>query len=143
MVEIERQILVGAHIGPENIGDHFLIGRAEEHIALLTVLNAQHFLAIGVIATALAPQIGGLDGGHQDFIGTRAVLLFTDDAADLVENLQADRQPCIDASRLLADHARTQHQPVGDDFRLLGVFLQNGQKIPRQTHRNHQSRGTA
>ncbi len=41
--------------------------------------------------------------------------------------------------RLLADHAGAQHQPVGDDFRLLGVFLENGHEITGQTHDGFQS----
>ncbi len=40
MVEVERQVFVRAHIRTENIRDHFLISRSEEHFALLTVLNA-------------------------------------------------------------------------------------------------------
>ena len=65
VIEIERQVLVGPHVGPEDIGDHFLVGRAVQHVALVAVLDAQHFLAVGLVAAALAPEVGRLDGRHQ------------------------------------------------------------------------------
>ena len=36
--------------------------------------------------------------------------------------------------RQLLDHARTQHEPVGDDFSLLGVFLEDGQEEAGKAH---------
>ena len=81
VIEIERQILVGAHIGAEDLGDHLLVGRPVEHVALVAVLDAQHLLAVGLVAPALAPQIGRLDGRHQQFDRAGAVLLLAHDAA--------------------------------------------------------------
>jgi hypothetical protein len=134
MEEIERQILIGAHRGAKNLGDHLLIGRAIEHLAVMAVGDAQHFLAIGVIASRLAPQIGGLNGRHQTFDGPGAGLLLADDGVDLVQDPQPERQPGVDAGRLLPDHARPQHQPVRDDFRLFRGLAQNRQKIAGKAH---------
>ena len=89
VVEVERQILVRAHIGAEDRRDHFLIGRAVEHVALVAVLDAQHFLAVGLVAAALAPQIGGLDGRHQELDRAGAVLLLAHDGADLLQHAEA------------------------------------------------------
>ena len=125
MIEIERQILVGAHIGAEDLGDHLLVGRPVQHVALVPILDAQHLLAVVVVAPALAPQVGRLDGRHQQFDGAGAVLLLAHDPADLVEHPQAERQERIDAGGLLPDHARPQHQPMGHDLRLLGRFAQD------------------
>ena len=97
VVEIERQVLVGLDVGPEDVSDHFLIGRAEEHLAFHPVLDAQHLLAVVIIAAALAPEFGGLDGRHQDLDGPCPVLLLAHDIADLVERHLAERQPGIDA----------------------------------------------
>ncbi|MNI53889.1 hypothetical protein D3C73_1087460 [compost metagenome] len=136
MVEVERQVLVGLDVGPEDVGDHFLVGRAVEHRTLLAILDAQHFLAVSLVTTAFLPEFGRLERRHQQLNGACTVLLFADDGVDLVQHLLAERQPGIDALALLADHARAQHQAVGDDFRFLGIFLQDGHKIAGQAHGN-------
>ncbi len=46
---------------------------------------------------------------------------------DLVEHALAERQPGIDARRLCCRiMPGAQHQPVRDDFRFLGIFLEDG-----------------
>ena len=90
VIEVERQILVGPHIGAEDLGDHLLVGRAVEHVALVPVLDAQHLLAIVVVAPALAPQVGRLDRRHQHFDGAGAVLLL---AHDLRRSCSAPASP--------------------------------------------------
>ncbi len=134
VIEIERQILVRAHIGAEDLGDHLLVGRPIQHVALVPVLDAQHLLAIGLVAPALAPQVGRLDGRHQQFDGAGAVLLLAHDLADLLQHPEAERQEGIDAGRLLPHHAGAQHQPVRDDFRLFRRFAQDRQEITGQAH---------
>lgn len=134
MVEVERQVLVGLHIGTEDVGDHLLVGGTIEHLAVLAVLDAQHFLAVVIITAAFLPELGRLQRRHQKLDGAGAVLLLPDDPVDLVQHTFAERQPGINASRLLPDHARTQHQAVGDDLRFLGVFLQDGHEITAKTH---------
>ena len=134
VIEIERQIFVAAHIGAEDLGDHLLVGRPVEHVALVPVLDAQHLLAVGVVAAALAPQVGRLDGRHQQFDGAGAVLLLAHDLLDLLQHAQAERQEGIDAGRLLPHHAGAQHQPVRDDLRLFRRFTQNRQEVAGQAH---------
>ena len=79
VIEIERQILVRAHIGAEDLGDHLFIRGTKEHVALVAILDAQHLLAVGLVASALAPQVGRLDGRHQQLDGAGAVLLLAHD----------------------------------------------------------------
>ncbi len=141
VVEVQRQVLVALHIGPEDLGDHLLVGRAEQHLAVVAVADAQHLLAIGVVAPALAPQVRRLDRGHQQFDGARAVLLLAHDLLHLVQDLQPQRQPGIDAGALLPDHAGAQHQAVGDDLGFLGRLAQDGQEIAGETHRGPRNGG--
>jgi hypothetical protein len=136
MVEIERQVLVGLHIGAKNLGDHFLVGRAEQHLAFVPVLDAQHLLAIGFVAAGFAPEVGRLDGGHQHLDGAGAVLLLAHDGVDLVEDFQAQRQPGVDAGRFLPDHAGAQHQAVRDDLGLLRILAKDGQEVAGKAHRS-------
>ena len=134
VIEIEWQVLVGLHISPKNLGDHFLVGRAEQHVAFVPVLDAQHLLAVRLVAAGFAPEVGRLDGRHEEFDRAGAVLLLADDGVDLVEHPEPQRQPGIDARRFLADHAGAQHQAVRDDLRLLRIFAKNGQEISGKAH---------
>ncbi len=134
MVQIERQVFVRAHVGAEDFGDHLLIGRAIEHVALVAILDAQHLLAVVVVAAGFAPKLRRLDRRHQQFDRAGAILLLANDLADLGENAEAQRQPGVNAGRLLADHAGAQHQAMRDDFRFLGRLAQDRQKIAGKTH---------
>ena len=134
MIEVQRQIAIRPHIAAEDVGDHFLIGRTVKHRPVLPVCYAQHLLAVIVVATTFLPEFGRLNCRHQNLDGARAVLLFADYRVDLLQYAFAQRQPGVDAGRLLADHPRSQHQPMGDDFRFLGVFFQNRQEVAGQAH---------
>ncbi len=134
VVEIHRQVAVAADIGAEDLRHHLLVGRAEQHVALVPVLDAQHLLAVGVVAAALAPQVGRLDRRHQDLDRPGPVLLLAHDLLDLAQHPVAERQPGVDARRFLADHAGPQHQPVRDDLGFLGRFAEDGQEIAAQAH---------
>ena len=134
VIEIERQVLVAAHTGAENFGDHLFVGGAKQHVARMPVFDAQHFLAVVVIAPRLAPQVRRLDHRHQQLDGPRPVLLLAHNGVDLVEHAQAQRQPGVNAGRLLPDHAGAQHQPMRDNLRLFGGFTQDGEKVAGQAH---------
>ena len=138
VVEIERQVLVGADGRAKDFGDHLLVRRPIEHVALVPVADAQHLLAVVVVAAGFAPEIRRLDGRHQDLDRARAVLLLADDGANLVQDPDAERQPGVAARRLLPDHAGAQHEPMRDDLRLLGRLLQDRQEIAGKTHREAQ-----
>jgi hypothetical protein len=84
VIEIERQVLVRAHIAAKNLGDHLLIGRPVKHLAVVAVADAQHLLAVGLITAALAPKLGRLDRRHQQLYRAGTVLLFAHDRADLL-----------------------------------------------------------
>ena len=134
VIEDLRQVLVGPDRGTDDLGDHLLVGGAVEHLPLMSVLDAQHLLAVIVVTAALPPQVGQLERGHEQLHRPGAIHLLADDLLDLLQNAKAQRQPGIDPCGLLADHAGPQHEPVRDDLRLRGVFLQDGQKKARQAH---------
>jgi len=132
--QVQRQRLVGLHIGPEDVGDHLLVGRSVQQLTLMPVGDAQHLGAVGVIAAALAPQISQLQGRHQQFDGPCPHLFLAHDLLDLAQHLQTQRQPGVDACCLLLDHAGAQHQLVRDDLGVRRSFLQRGQEKARQAH---------
>ena len=134
VIEVLRQVAVALHAVAEEHGDHLLVGRPEQHLAIVAVLEAQHLGAVGVVAAALAPQIGRLDGRHQHFLRARGVLLLAHDALDVAQHAQAERQPGIDAGAGLADQAGAQHQAVRHDLRLGRILLQGRQEILAHAH---------
>ena len=106
----------------------------------MAILDPQHFLAVGLVAPALAPEVGRLNGRHQHLDGAGAVLLLAHDLFDLLQHPQAQRQKGINSGRLLPHHAGAQHQPVGDDFRLLRGFAQDRQEEAGQAHQRLKNR---
>ena len=112
VIEVLRQVTVALRAVAEEHGDHLLVGRPEQHVAVVPILYAQHLGAIGVVAPTLAPQIGRLDGRHQHFLRPRGVLLLAHDALDVLQDAKAQRQPGIDAGAGLPDQPRTQHQAM-------------------------------
>ena len=106
----------------------------------MPILDAQHFLAVVLVASAFAPQFRRLQRGHQHFDGAGAVLFLAHDAADLAQHPVAQGQEGVDAGRLLADHARPQHEPMRDDLGFLGGLAQDRQEIPGESHGRGQFR---
>ena len=86
VVERARQVAVALHVVADERGQHFLVGRAVEHLAVVAVLDPQHLRPVGVVAAALPPQVRRLDGRHQHLDGAGAVLLLADDLLDLLED---------------------------------------------------------
>src|SRR5437660_202222 len=136
MIEIERQAFVGFHVGAENLGDHLLVGGPKQEFALVPIGDAQHFRAVGVVASAFAPEIGKLQRRHQQFQCAGAVLFLAHDLLDLLQDPEAQRQPSVDAGRLLPHHAGAQHQPMRHNLRLFRILLQDRQEKSRQSHQH-------
>ena len=52
----------------------------------MAIGDAQHLLAVIVVAPAFTPDFSRLDGGHQKLNGASPILLFPDDLLDLAEH---------------------------------------------------------
>src|SRR5262245_66382288 len=76
--------------------------RTVQHVAFVPVLDAQHFRAVGVVATALAPKVRKLQRRHQQLDCARAILLLAYNLLDLLEHPKAERQPGVDPGGILA-----------------------------------------
>src|SRR6185436_3033424 len=104
-----------------------LVRRAEAEVALVAILEAQQLGAVLVPASRFLPQLGRLHRRHQHFLRAGAVHLFAHDRLDFAQRAQTERQPGVDAGGELADHARAQHQFVGDGLGVGGGFA-NGRE---------------
>ncbi len=112
LVDRERQVLVGVVEVLHHEGEHLLVGRAEQVVGALAVLEPEDAVAV------LGPPVGRLVGllGQQrrerQLLGADAVHLLADDVLDLAQHLQAQRQPGVDAGRGAADVAGADEEPV-------------------------------
>ncbi len=93
MVQRQRQVLVTADGGPEDVGDHLFVRRTVKHVAALPVGDAQHLVAIGVVAAAFTPQVGRLQRRHQKRQVPDALLFLVHDGLDPGQHLETQRQP--------------------------------------------------
>ncbi len=78
----------------------------------MAVLDAQHLRPVVIVAAGFAPEVGQLQRRHEQLDGAGAVHLLADDALDLLQHPEAERQPGVDAGGFLAEHPGAQHQPV-------------------------------
>ncbi len=97
----------------------------------MAILDAEHLLAIVVVASALAPALRRLHGRHQHFQCASTILLLAHDPADFAQHPQTQREEGINPGRLLANEPGAQHQPMRDDLGLLRRFAQNRKEISR------------
>ena len=125
VIQRQRQVFVGTDRGPENIGNQFLVRWAIQHVTVVPVLDAQHFLPIVVIAPAFAPKVGRLQRWHQHRNMPSLLLLFVNNVFQLAQHFKAQRQPGVYSRTGLADHARAQHKTVRGDLRFAWCLFQN------------------
>ena len=135
MVERARQLAVALDVPGEDRGDHLLVGRAVEHVAVVAILDPQHFGPVGVIAPRLAPQVGRLQRRHQQLERTGLVLLLAHDLLDLLEHAKTERQPGVNPGGGLADQPGAEHQLVADDLGVGRAVLGSGEESFGKAHR--------
>ena len=134
LVHVDRQLLVAVQLIACQIGNHFLVRRADAEVAVMTILQAQQLGAVLLPATGFLPQFGGLDGRHQHLQGTGGVHFFANDGLHLAQHPQTHWQPGVQTGRQLADHAGAQHQLMADHDRIGRGFFQGGQQVLTGTH---------
>jgi hypothetical protein len=122
------QLAVAAQVTAHDVGDDFLVGRADDEVAVVAVLEAQQLGAVEIPAAGFLPQLGGLHGGHQHLDGAGTVHFFPDDRLDLAQGAQAQGHPGVDAAGEAFDQAGTHHQLVADDFGVGRGFLEGGEE---------------
>src|SRR5690606_24028968 len=83
LVEVDRELLVGADVAPDDVRHDLFVRRPDAEFALGPVLEAEELLAVVIPAPALFPELGRDDGGHQYLDGPRPVHLLADDVLDL------------------------------------------------------------
>ena len=138
LVDRERQVLVGAVEVLDREGEHLLVGRAEQVVGALAVLEAEDVVAV------LGPAAGRLEGllgqqrGEEQLLGADGVHLLADDPLDVAQHAQAEGQPRVDAGADAADVAGADEQAVARDLCVRRVLAKGSQEQGRhvQGHRD-------
>src|SRR6266446_4424956 len=133
LVEVLREIAVGANFSPHQVRDHLLVGRTEAEVALVAILHPQELASVLLPAPALPPELGRDDGRHQDLLRAGAVHFISHDVFEAAHGAEPERQEVVDAARHLPHHARAHEQLVAHH---LGI----GRILPQ---RRHQEAGEA
>jgi hypothetical protein len=123
LVEVNRQLAVALDVAAHDVGDDFLVRRADDEFALVAVLEAQQFRAVLLPAAGFLPQFERLHGRHQQFQRAGIVHFLAHDVFDLAQHAQAERHPGVDAGGGALDVAGAQHQLLADDFGVAGASL--------------------
>ena len=93
LIERHWQILVGSDVRTENVRHQFLCRWGEQHIAIMAILQPQHFCAIGIVTSTFTPQICALQNWHLDWQMACTQLFFVDDVFQLAQHLKPKGQP--------------------------------------------------
>ena len=128
LIEGNREVLVGAELGLHDGCEHFLVGRAQEVIAILAVLQAEQRIAV------LGPAARGLvwlarkQGGEHQFLSTNGVHFLAHHVLHAAQYLQAQREPRIHTGCHSSNVACADQKLVARDLRIGGIIAQCAQK---------------
>ncbi len=134
LVDRERQVLVGAVEVLHDQREHLLVGRTEEVVVALAVLQPEDAVAVLRPAPGRLVRLPGQQRGEAELLRADAVHLLADDALDLAQHLEPQRQPGVDAGRRPADVARAHQQPVARDLGVRGVLSEGPDEQGRHPH---------
>src|SRR5688572_31046107 len=74
------------------------MGRSQAELALVAILEADQFLAVEIPSAGFSPQLCGRGNGHEQFLGSSPVHLFTNDLFDLSNDPETEGEICVDRS---------------------------------------------
>lgn len=132
MIEIERKIIVGEKIGKENISKNLIVGREEENLKIMKVMNEKNLIEIGVIEEDLEKKVRRMDSRNKDLVRKRKVMLLKDDGEEIVKKIKKNRKKGIDERRMMKDNEWEKNKNVREDLRIIGILIKNGKKIKRK-----------
>lgn len=55
LIEIQRHLPIGSDFASEQVGNHFLMGRPQAELALVTILEAHQFFAVKIPSAGFSP----------------------------------------------------------------------------------------
>ena len=110
------------------IGDNFLVGRAETTFPLMPVGKAQELRPVFFPPSRLFPEISWLHHGHEQFLGTGPIHLLAHNLFNLADGSKPQREIRIYPGCQLADKTCPQEEAVAHHLCFCRCFLQGGQQ---------------
>src|SRR6185295_14181394 len=96
--------------------------RTQAEVSFVAVLETEQLLPVETPSARLLPELRGRCDRHQHFLGAGSVHLLPDNGFDLADHPEAHGQIGVNPGSHLADHARSKHEAMTDDFRLTRIF---------------------
>ena len=131
LVDRERQVLVGAVEVLHQEREHLLVGRPEEVVGVLAVLEPED------VGAVLGPPVGRLVGltrqqrGEGHLLRADGVHLLADDCLDPPQHPQTEREPGVDARSVAPDVAGPDQQPVARDLGVRRILAKSADEQGR------------
>ena len=126
LIEVERQLTVGAHIALYQCSNHLLVRRSQAIFMAMTILQTYHFGTIGIPASAFLPDFSRLHNRHHDFLCACMVHLLADDVFNLFNYTPCQRQIGVHTVGGFTHKAGTQKQLMAGNFGLTRHLTQCG-----------------
>ena len=124
LVEDDGEVPVALDVGLDDVGDDLLVGGGQHQRTAPPVFQREQVVAEGGAAAGLLPELGGLEGGHEDFLAARRVHLLTDDVLDLAQGAPGQGQVGVDPGGDLVNQAGAEHEAVAGRLGLGRVLPQ-------------------
>src|SRR5476651_1426098 len=109
--------------------------RTEDEVALMATLDPQQLLAVEAPAARFDPELGRLNGGHEQLDCTGPVHLLPHDRLHLFYGAKTERPGGVDSGSHFADHAGAHHQLLADDVGICRNVPQGVAEVSSPAHR--------
>ena len=118
LVDRQRQVLVGAADVLDEEREHLLVGRRQQEVGALAILQAEEVVAVLGPAAARFVRFAGQQRREMDLLESGGVHLLTDDPLDVAIDEPAERQPRETTGGRSTDVAGSHEQAMA---RYLGI----------------------
>ena len=128
------EVAVALDFVANEAGDYLFVRWPKAKITPMAVLEANKLFSVGVPAPGFLPELGGVQGRQENFLGAGAAKLLPAYLLDLALRPDAKGQQGIYARCKPADHRRPHHQAMTHHLSFGGRFLEGGEKCLAETH---------
>ena len=128
LVNRQRQVLVRGVLILHQEGEHLLVGRSQEIVPALTVLQLEQSRTIFIPAIGRLVRLCRKKRRKVNFLSADTVHLFTNNCLYLAQQTQAKRKPRVDTGGSTTNVARTDKELMGNNFGISRIFAQSAQE---------------
>ena len=137
LIEIDRELPVGAQQISRKACDHLFMGRTEAEFTALAVLKVEHDplpCGVSLPPPASLPQLGRMQLREKGFEGAGAIHLLSHDAGDALDHLPHHREVGVDPGTNAPDVSGAKKQLMGGDLGFRRHIAQRHQHLAGDAH---------